>query len=452
MSVVEAADISGLIQQYGPFILIAMGLVILVAYLYLYLSRFFAYLKLKKKDTYLKEETLDAVHRYIKIIGIGMLILAIVIVGEYLHTEGLEDFFTLVRDYVFVFNALVVFFIFAVIAKVGSDAARHRRKRAEADISSYFKPGIMEFWELFLKYGMYVFGLILAVFVGIATIPNAVTRNDVYDALRLNALETGRIWGDMLLLIVVLAVLFLIGKFITIILDDFKHRSTKFQPGLVDLIKTLLKYSLYWVAFVLTITITLDMVQFQQLDIIIMFIVGLTLAIVIILGISPVTRNAISGIALLTTDSINKGDWIRVGDGKIGMVLSQGLTITRLRTRTGDIIDLPNELVLGSKVHNFSKLGGTLVRIAVKIDSSVSGQIAEKLLLEAANGLDESDEDHSLMKVSVLSLDSESVEYNVDIWRKNPATTEETVSEFLKRFKRKASAEGVIIRSTRLND
>ena len=451
MKIFEAAFISGDIQEYLLFALMAFGLIILVAYLYLYISRFFAYLKLKRKDTYLKEETFDAVHRYIKIVGIGMLILAIVIVGEHLHTEGLESFFMLVRDYVFVFNALVVFFIFAVIAKIGSDAARHRREKAEADGSSYFKPGIMEFWELFLKYGMYVFGLIFAVFVGIVTIPNVAIRNDIYDALRLSSVDTGRIWGDVLLLVVVLAVLFLIGKFVTIILDDFKQRSTKFQPGLVDLIKTLIKYSLYWVAFVLTITIVLDMIQFQQLDIIIMFIVGLTLAIVIILGISPVTRNAISGIALLTTDSINTGDWIRVGDGKIGVVVSQGLTITRLRTRTGDNIDLPNELVLGSKVHNFSKLGGTLVRIAVKIDSSVPGQTAEKFLSEAANGLDESDDD-SLMKISILSLDSDAVEYNVDIWRKNPETTEETVSEFLKRFKQKASAEGIVIRSTRLNE
>jgi small-conductance mechanosensitive channel len=452
MGLIEANDISGLLQEYGPFVLIVLGLIVLVAYLYLYISRFFAYLKMKKAGTYIHEDTLDAAHRYIKVIGIGLLILAVVVVGELIHARGFDGFFELVRDYAFVFNAIVVFFVFVILGRLGSDAVRHHRLKAEADTQSYFKPGILEFWELFLKYGMYLFGLLLAILIGIATIPNAATRNDIYEALGLDTVDTTTIWGDLLLLAVVLIVLFLLGKFISIILEDFKHRSIKFQPGLVDLIKALLKYSLYWVAFVLTITIILDMVQFEQLDIIIMFIVGLTLAIVVILGISPVTRNAISGIALLTTDSINRGDWIRVGDGKIGIVVSQGLTITRLKTRTGDIIDLPNELVMGSRVHNFSKLGGTLVRIAVKIDSSVSGQTAEKLLLEAANGLDESDENHSLMKVSLLSLDTASVEYNVDIWRKNPATTEETISEFLKRFKRKASAEGVIIRSTRLND
>ena len=49
-------------------------------------------------------------------------------------------------------------------------------------------------------------------------------------------------------------------------------------------------------------------------------------------------------------------------------------------------------------------------------------------------------------------MDTESVEYNVDIWRKNPATTEYTISEFLKKFKQRASEEGVVILGARMND
>jgi small-conductance mechanosensitive channel len=452
MNVVELHDISGLIQEYGPFILIVLGLIILVAYLYLYLSRFFSYLKMKDKKSYLSPSSFDAILRYIKIIGIGMLILAIVIAGELLHTEGLDGFFQFVRDYVFVFNAIVVFFVFAALAKLGSSAIANHRAKAEADKNSLFKPGIMEFYELFIKYGMYAFGLILAILVGIVTIPNASTRNNIYEALGLDTLDTARLWADVLSLVIILVILFLIGKFVSIILDDFKLRSKKFQPGLVDIIKTVIRYSLYWVAFVLTLTIMLDMVHFMHLEILIWIIVALTLTIIVIVGISPVTRNAISGMALLTTDSINKGDWIQVGDEKMGIVVSQGLTITRLRTRTGDIIDLPNEMVLGSKVHNYTKLGGTIIRLAVRVESSVPGNTVEKLLIEAAEGLDESGPDSKSMKVTVLCLDTDSIEYNIDIWRKNPASIEITISEFLKRLKQKTSAEGVVILGTRIND
>jgi small-conductance mechanosensitive channel len=452
MGVYEACDISGFLQDYGPFMLIVIGLIVLVAYLYLYISRFFAYLKMKKAGTYIHEDTLDTAHRYLKIIGIGLLILAIVVVGEMIHTRGFEGFFELVRDYVFVFNAVVVFFVLVILGRLGSDAVRHHRQMAEADKTAYFKPGILEFWELFLKYGMYVFGVILAVLIGIATIPDATTRNDIYEALGLDTLDTAQIWGDILLLGAMLIILFLIGKFISIILEDFKDRTTKFTPGLIDLIKTIVRYSLYWLAFMITILVVLEMVEPIIAYIVIGFIMSLTSICILVIGLSPAGKSAISGLILLTTDSINKGDWIRVGDGKVGVVESQGLFFSRLRTRTGDIIDIPNELVLNNRTHNFTKLGGTLIRIAVRIDSSVPGAKAEELLLEAANGLDQSGEEHNLLKVSVLSLDSDSVEYNVDIWRKNPATTEFTISEFLKKFKHRASEEGIAILGTRLND
>ena len=54
---------------------------------------------------------------------------------------------------------------------------------------------------------------------------------------------------------------------------------------------------------------------------------------------------------LLTTDSINKGDWVQIGSGNTGEVISQGLAITSLKTRSGDIIDLPNDTILNSKIH-----------------------------------------------------------------------------------------------------
>jgi len=454
MNPAEMSDISGLIQEYGPFILIAMALIILVAYLYLYLSRFFSYLKMKEEeDSHLNQRALDAILRYIKVIGIGLLLMAIVVVGQILEIEGLGDIFNYIRSYFFIFNGLVVLLVFAMLSLLGSSAVAKYRLKMDKDEKSLLKPGILEFYELFIKYGMYIFGLIVAILVAIVTIPDASTRSDIFDSLGLNSLDMSRIGTDLVVLVIVLAILFLMGKAITIILDDFKTRTKKFQPGLVDLIKTVIRYALYWVAFVITLTILLDIMNFAHLEIVMWFVVGLTLALIIIAGFSPVTRHAISGIALLTTDSINKGDWIQINDGKIGVVESQGLTITRLRTRTGDIIDLPNEMVLGSKVHNYTKLGGTLIRLAVKIDSSVPGQTVEKILLDIAVEFDQSRPDNPISpKVSVISLDSKSVEYNIDIWRKNPGSTEAITSEYLKKLKQRTSAEGVNILGTRLND
>ena len=81
---------------------------------------------------------------------------------------------------------------------------------------------------------------------------------------------------DLLVIVIVIAILWLIGKALGIVLDDFKTRTKKFQPGLIDLIKTVIRYALYWVAFVVTLTVLLDIVNFAHLDIVIWFVVGLS--------------------------------------------------------------------------------------------------------------------------------------------------------------------------------
>ncbi len=437
------------IWDYLPFIVIAAFLaVVILMYGLSYLARFFAYLKMKE-DENLTHRILDSIHAYMKVIIIGMLIFVVVIASELLPGDVKENF-DFLRDYVFAFNAFVAFFAFAVLSKLGSRAAANYRAKAEKDEKAMFRPGIMEFNELLIKYGMYVLGFIVATIVAIVTLRDTSTRREIIDFLGLDDLDTAMLGTEILSLFIILLILFIIGKFVSIILEDFKLRSKKFQPGLVDLIKAAVRYSLYWIAFVMTLTIILEIVGFEQLEILIWFIVALTLVVVVIVGLSPAAKNAISGIVLLSTDSINVGDWVQIGDGNTGEVLSQGLTMTSLKTRTGDMIDLPNEMILGSKIHNYTKLGGTLVRLALTLGADAQQDVVEKHLLAVASGLDESTNGVNPSKLTMISLEKGSMEYVIDIWRKDPASTELAISEFLKRFQKVASSNGISVLGTRL--
>ena len=72
--------------------------------------------------------------------------------------------------------------------------------------------------------------------------------------------------------------------------------------------------------------------------------------------------------------------------------------------------------------------------------------------METAAEFDQSAPDDAVSpKVSVLSIEDKSVEYNIDIWRKNPASTEVVISEYLKKLKQRTSSEGINIMGTRLN-
>jgi small-conductance mechanosensitive channel len=193
------------------------------------------------------------------------------------------------------------------------------------------------------------------------------------------------------------------------------------------------------------------MVHFNQIELVIVFIIALTITVIIILGISPATKNAISGIVLLTTDSINKGDWIKIGEDQPGEVICQGLVITSLKSKTGDIIDYPNSLILDSTIHNYTKLGGTKIRLALTLRTDLPHDAVEAILKKTAEGLDESKlitSERATLSVSITDLKADSVEYTVGIWRKEPITTKETVSEFLKRFHKAAMENKITVIGT----
>jgi small-conductance mechanosensitive channel len=431
------------------FIVTAFLAVFMLGIAQSWIRRFFTWLKMRE-DNYLSHESVDSAHAYLRLILIGLFIVCTIVTGR-LFLPDLADTFVNLTNYIFLFNAFLTFSVFAILAILSSSAiANHRRMEAE-DKNAVIKPGMMEFYELFLKYGMLIIGLIIAILVGLITIPDESIRQEVYVTLNLESLQSANVGSEMLFLIIVLLGLFVISKFLEIILNDFKGRSKKFQPGIVDLIKTTVKYGIYWLAFILTVSVVLEIIDHTIAIYVIGFIMALTITVIIIFGVSPAFKNAMAGIVLLVTDSINKGDWVRIGNDNVGEVFLQGLVITSLRTNTGDIVDLPNETVLRTSIHNYTKLGGTLVRINLDLISTLPLEKVEELMLEAAKGLDESEKigsEQSVLGVTVAGLKGDSVLYSIGIWRTDPATMGATASSYLKKFHDVAAKNSIAIIST----
>ncbi len=432
------------------FIVVAFLSVVVLGVLQSRLRHFFTWLKMRE-DNYLSPEAVDAAHAYFRLILIGLFAVSIVVTARLFLSDFREEA-EHASNYIFLFNAFLTFSVFAVLALLSSSAiANHRFKEKAVHDESGIKPGMMEFYELFLKYGMLILGLLVAVLVGLITIPDEAIRQEVYDTLNLESLQSAQVGSELLFLLIVLLGLFVISKFLDIILDDFKGRSKKFQPGIVDMIKAFVKYSIYWLAFVITVSVIMEIVDHTIAMYVIAFIMALTITVLIIFGTSPAFRNAVAGIMLLVTDSINKGDWVRIGPENSGEVETQGLAITSLRTKTGDIIDLPNETILKTYIHNYTKLGGTMVRISLDIRSQLPIERIEELLKASAAGIDESvliTSERAVLAVSITSLKGDIVEYTIGIWRKNPATVDASASKFLRNFHESSVKNGITVVST----
>ena len=81
--------------------------------------------------------------------------------------------------------------------------------------------------------------------------------------------------------------------------------------------------------------------------------VSLFVGVLVSLGSTAVIGNLISGIVLIYTRAFSKGDRVTIG-GVTGNVVEETLLVTRIRTVKNKIVTIPNGMVLGSYIVNFS--------------------------------------------------------------------------------------------------
>lgn len=104
------------------------------------------------------------------------------------------------------------------------------------------------------------------------------------------------------------------------------------------------------------------------------------------LGSTAAIGNLVSGVVLTYTRAFRVGDRVRIGD-TIGDVMVKSLFVTRLRTIKNEEVTIPNGLVLGGQVVNYTnaaKRSELVLTAEVGIGYDVHWRNIEALLKEAA--------------------------------------------------------------------
>jgi len=111
-------------------------------------------------------------------------------------------------------------------------------------------------------------------------------------------------------------------------------------------------------------------------------LVGLMLS----LGASGLVGQAAGGFILTFARVLRPGEWVRVGEVE-GSVTSVGMFSTRIRTPTDEEVNVPNAVLLGSVVRNFSRPAlaeASILEITVTIGYNAPWRQVHAMLLEAA--------------------------------------------------------------------
>jgi len=114
--------------------------------------------------------------------------------------------------------------------------------------------------------------------------------------------------------------------------------------------------------------------------------VSVFLGVLVSLASSSALSNIIAGLVLTYTRAFRIGDRVQVG-GTYGDILATSLLVTRIRTIKNEEITIPNGLVLGNSVTNYSREAttrGLVLHTSVTIGYDAPWRTVHGLLIEAA--------------------------------------------------------------------
>lgn len=178
----------------------------------------------------------------------------------------------------------------------------------------------------------------------------------------------------LLVMIIFVILYFLLRKFIV---NPYLRRK-KVEEGRRYAINQLIKYLFYFVGFLFA-------VQTAGFKLSVLWAAGAALLVGIGLGLQQTFNDFASGIILLMEGSVQKGDWIEVGN-TVGEVEKIGLRTSLITTRRNISIIVPNSKITVDNVINLSH-GNDKVRHSVTVGVAYGSdlQLVKKVLLECAS-------------------------------------------------------------------
>ena len=104
------------------------------------------------------------------------------------------------------------------------------------------------------------------------------------------------------------------------------------------------------------------------------------------LGSTSVVANIVSGVVLTYTRSFRVGDRVQIAD-TVGDIIEKGLLVTRIRTIKNVDITIPNGMVMGSHILNYSAVSqqhGLILNTTVTLGYDIPWRLIHETMIKAA--------------------------------------------------------------------
>lgn len=176
--------------------------------------------------------------------------------------------------------------------------------------------------------------------------------------------------------------------------------------------------------------------------------VSLFVGVLFSLGSSSAISNVVAGVVLTYTRAFSIGDRITCGE-TTGDVIAKSLLVTRVRTIKNVDVTVPNAMVLGAHIQNFSaaaRTEGLILHTTVTIGYDAPWKQVHELLIAAARATPAILEQPAPF-VLQTSLDDFYVSYQINAYTNQPAIMARTYGQLHQNIQDKFNEAGVEIMS-----
>lgn len=176
--------------------------------------------------------------------------------------------------------------------------------------------------------------------------------------------------------------------------------------------------------------------------------ISIFLGVLFSLGSSSAVSNVVSGVVLTYTRAFQVGDRVQIGE-TTGDVLERTLLVTRLRTIKNVEVTIPNGMVLGSHILNYTSEAanrGLILHTSVTIGYNADWRQVHQLLIDAALATDQVQADPPPF-VLQTALNDFFVTYELNATTRAPRKMAQVYSDLHRNIQDRFNAAGVEIMS-----
>lgn len=365
-------------NDYGWAILALVGVFTLSLYLWSYLRKNFEIWK-AHEGRYFDSEVLDYTRRMALLFIISLLAISAYIVVSWTFRLTTDKFWpNLTIDVFKVLSIVIILLVARLFVLILGRVARRSRANAGGGTTM---PSALEFSSLLLSYIIYVGSAILVLLILISMF---IELNAAFDGLQEFLVKNE---GSIAVTVAIIIGIFFAIKLVGTILEDVKFRSKKFNPQVIELLESAIRYALIVIGFLIVLFNLFTMIDMEAVGILLVVVTLIFISLGIALSYSTI-QNIVSGLALMDTSPFEVGDRIRIVENLMCDVIERGLVFTKVKTLDGEIVDVPNNEIIHDRIFNYSRAANHAINVFFEVSFEISHERVENYVKEALAGVE----------------------------------------------------------------